>query len=108
MVIDLGSLSFDNDFCFVSLEDGNVLAFNKINEDFLLDEEQSSIDKINIVLVEYKDEEVERQKVLSSVIGLDVNGNIKLTSLYPEQLGKILTEENRAFCTIEVINENSL
>lgn len=108
MIIDLGNLVFDNDFCFVSLEDGNVLAFNKINEDFLLDEEQSSIDKINIALVEYKDEEVERQKILSSVIGLDVNGNIKLTSLYPEQLGKILTDENRVYCTIEVISENSL
>ena len=108
MIIDLGNLVFDNDFCFVSLEDGNVLAFNKINEDFLLDKEQSSIDKINIALVEYKDEEVESQKILSSVIGLDVNGNIKLTSLYPEQLGKILTDENRVYCTIEVISENSL
>ena len=74
----------------------------------MLDKEQSSIDKINIALVEYKDEEVESQKILSSVIGLDVNGNIKLTSLYPEQLGKILTDENRVYCTIEVISENSL
>lgn len=105
MRINLNALVFENDFCFVSLENGNVLVFNKLDEDLLFNEEETKINKINLALVEFLEDDTERQTIISSVIGLNTRKDIFLTTDYNEYLGKTLDKENLPFCYIEVNNE---
>lgn len=105
MRINLDTLVFENDFCFVSLENGNVLVFNRIDEDLLFNNEETKINKINLALVEFLEDDTEKQTIISSVIGLNTRNDIFLTTDYNEFLGKPLDKENLPFCYIEVNNE---
>lgn len=105
MRINLNALVFENDFCFVSLEKGNVLVFNRLDEDLLYNEEETKINKVNLALVEFLEDGTERQTIISSVIGLNTRNDIFLTTDYNEFLGKTLDKENLPFCYIEVNNE---
>lgn len=96
MTYNLSEISFDYDFFSISLPDGNTLILNKVDEDFIQNEEETVIDGVNIVVAT----ESENIKC-SSVIGVG-NDYFTLTSDYEEYLGTTLTSENMKYCYLEI------
>lgn len=101
MTIDLSQIAFEKDFFFTSLPDESILTLNKIDESLELGGAEININRINIQI---SSEDGEAYKACSSVIGLK-DGNISIETLHKEYEGRILTEENMKYCTIEIEEE---
>lgn len=98
MLIDLSKVEFTYDFFSASMPDGNLLVLNKVSEDFLVEGEEITIKRINIVVQPVNGE---NNLLCSSVIGIG-NDYLMLKSDYTEQLGKVLTEDNMKYCMLEL------
>lgn len=101
MTLDLSLVVFNNDMCTIGLEDGGTLILNKINESILSADTTIDIKLINIEKISYTETDEEVHTKCTSVIGMS-DGIITLDSLYSEYKGKILTEENIQYCTLEI------
>lgn len=96
MVIDLSKVVFINDFFSTMLPDGSLLVLNKIDEDFLSETDECIVKAINI--------EIQNEEEAIScpcVIGLG-NDLMQINTDYKEYEGKVLTNDNMMYCTIEV------
>lgn len=102
MVINLSNITFENDFYFLSLNDGKTIVFNIVNEDFL-DKNGNSV-KIDRINIEVDSEDGEYLGNTSSIIGLD-NEYYSLKTDYKEYEGAVLTKDNMEYVRLEVADE---
>ena len=100
MTYNLKELKFNNDFAFIELENGDVVAFNLIDEELVSEELSADINAINIALVTGSD----NQEPCANVIGLP-NKNFIITTEYKEYLGEVLNKDNIKYCTMEVSDD---
>ena len=101
MTVYLSSVTFENDFVSIGLEDGSSILLNKIDEAIKSGEEVITVKRINIEKVSYNDNGEEIKKLCTSVIGL-ADDNIEIKTDFTQYLGKILNDENMIYCTLEV------
>lgn len=103
MIIDLSQIVFDNDMWEIDLANNNTLILNKIDESLVNSTEDATteIKQINIAV---KDFSTSEQTIISSVIGLETSSSV-IHCDYEEYQGKLLTDENRKYCTLEVFDE---
>lgn len=99
MIIDLSEIEFVYDFFSLPLPNGNTLIMNKVDEDFLINGDETIIKGINIVVAL---EDGSENVLCSSVIGMS-NDYFTINSGYPEYVGKILTSDNMKYCTMEIL-----
>ena len=93
MIIDLSKVEFTYDFFSSTMPDGSTLILNNISEDI--------VKQINILIQPIDS----RANILcSSVIGCG-NAKIRIKTDYSEYLGKVLTEDNMKYCTIEMYED---
>lgn len=100
MTYNLKELKFNNDFAFIELENGDVVAFNMVDEELVADGTSADINAINIALVTGDDNQVP----CVNVIGLH-NEAFLITTEYKEYLGAVLNKDNIKYCTLEVSND---
>lgn len=96
MTISLDKVEFINDFFSTTLPDGSLLVLNKVDEDFLTEDEECIVKGINI--------EIQKEEEYIScpcVIGLG-NDLMQINTDYTEYEGEVLTPDNMVYCTIEV------
>ena len=96
MTISLDKLEFVNDFFSTTLPDGSLLVLNKVDEDFMTEDEECIVKGINI--------EIQKEGEYIScpcVIGLG-NDLMQINTDYTEYEGEVLTPDNMVYCTIEV------
>ena len=99
MTIDLSKVEFTYDFFSSTMPDGGTLILNNVSEDFFTQSnEEVVVKQINIII-----EPVDGSSniLCSSVIGYG-NDRMCIKSDYSEYLGKVLTEDNMKYCTIEM------
>lgn len=101
MTINLSSVTFTNDMYTLSLEDGGYLILNRVDEDFIVNKVETKIKRINIERVIINDDNTYTTKVCTSIIGMS-DDIITLDTPYKEYLGKVLTEDNMEYCSLEV------
>ena len=94
MIIDLSKVEFTYDFFSSTMPDGSTLILNNISEDI--------IKQINILIQPI---DGSANILCSSVIGCG-NDKMRIKSDYSEYLGKVLTEDNMKYCTIEMYEGN--
>lgn len=94
MIIDLSKVEFTYDFFSSTMPDGSTLILNNISEDI--------IKQINILIQPI---DGSANILCSSVIGCG-NDKMRIKSDYSEYLGKVLTEDNMKYCTIEMYEDN--
>lgn len=99
MIVDLSEIEFVYDFFSLPLPNGNTLIMNKVDEDFLINGDETIIKGINIVVAL---EDGSENVLCSSVIGMS-NDYFTINSGYPEYVGKILTSDNMKYCTMEIL-----
>lgn len=99
MIIDLSEIEFVYDFFSLPLPNGNTLIMNKVDEDFLINGDETIIKGINIVVAL---EDGSGNVLCSSVIGMS-NDYFTINSGYPEYVGKTLTSDNMKYCTMEIL-----
>lgn len=96
MTINLGNVTFINDFFSTMLPDGRLMVLNKVDEDFMSGADECIVKAINIEV------QTEEQAVICPcVIGLG-NDIMQINTEHKEYEGKVLTPENMMYCTIEV------
>ncbi len=100
MTYNLKELKFNNDFAFIELENGDVVAFNLIDEELVSEELSADINAINIALVTGSDNQVP----CVNVIGLP-NKDFIITTEHKEYLGEVLNKDNIKYCTMEVSDD---
>ena len=96
MTISLDKVEFVNDFFSTTLPDGSLLVLNKVDEDFMTEDEECIVKGINI--------EIQKEEEYIScpcVIGLG-NDLMQINTDYTEYEGEVLTPDNMVYCTIEV------
>ena len=102
MTINLSEVEFTSDYWEIEAENGNTLILNKIDEEFVMDINDvtyvTKVKRINIFLLP---EGEEKQTVCSGIIGVK-DKYVTVISDYPELQGKLLTEDNMAYCSILV------
>ena len=79
MTYNLSDAVFTNDFYSISLDNGSFIVFNLVDEQPKVEEEEVSINNINIAVVDAEGNQV----VVSNVIGMDTP-YFNLTSAYSE------------------------
>lgn len=94
MIIDLSKVEFTYDFFSSTMPDGSTLILNNISEDI--------VKQINILIQPI---DGSANILCSSVIGCG-NAKMRIKSDYSEYLGKVLTEDNMKYCTIEMYEDN--
>lgn len=99
MTINLATITFTNDFYIATLDSGDELRINRIDEDFIYQGSEVSLKALNIEIQLLDTEEVVK---CPSVIGLE-NSYIKIATTYEQYLGTTLTEDNMQYCTIETV-----
>ena len=102
MILDLANIRFTAGFFSVSMPDGSLLVLNNVNENFIGDDgNETEVKRINIIV-----EPVDGSENIScsSVIGMG-NDYLMLKSDYAEHLGKVLTEDNMKYCTMELYED---
>lgn len=102
MTIDLSEVTFDNDFFSSTMPDGSTLVLNRIDESMKSDYGSMSLNAITILVI---DAETGDNILCSPVIGLG-SDRLVLSTEYEEYLGKVLTEDNMQYCTIEIPEED--
>ena len=93
MIIDLSKVEFTYDFFSSTMPDGSTLILNNVSEDI--------VKQINILIQPI---DGSANILCSSVIGCG-NAKMRIKSDYSEYLGKILTEDNMKYCTIEMYED---
>ena len=93
MLIDLSKVEFTYDFFSSTMPDGSTLILNNISEDI--------VKQINILIQPI---DGSANILCSSVIGCG-NDRMRIKSDYSEYLGKVLTEDNMKYCTIEMYED---
>lgn len=103
MTLDLSEVEFTYDFFTTTMPDGSTLILNKISEDFLTSDEKEDtvIKRINIIVSPVDGSD---NIICSSVIGIG-NDYLMLSSDYTSYLGKVLTEDNMKYCTLELYED---
>lgn len=98
MIIDLSKTDFTNDFFSTILPDGSTLALNIVDEKFAVNgQPECKIQCINIAV-----EDTEGNYIsCPCIIGLG-NDILQVNTEHKEYEGKVLTPENKDFCTIEI------
>lgn len=99
MIYNLESISFENDFSFIDLDNGDTIALNLVDEDFFSEGEEIAVNTINISVV-VRDV---GQLTGTNIIGMG-NDYYELKTDYTEYLGKVLTKDNLPYCVLEVKN----
>lgn len=99
MTIDLSKVEFTYDFFSSTMPDGSTLILNNVSEDFFTQNNEEVIVKQINILIETVDGS--GNILCSSVIGCG-NDKMCIKSDYREYLGKVLTEDNMKYCTIEM------
>lgn len=97
MIINLSEVSFEGDFFYIDLPDSSSLVLNKLNEDIKIESNNSVIKIINVQTVELDGKIVTRP----CIIGMG-DDKLQIITDYKQFEGKTLTEDNMAFCRIEV------
>ena len=99
MTVDLSKVEFTYDFFSSTMPDGSTLILNNVSEDFFTQSNEEVIVKqINILIQPIDGSE---NILCSSVIGCG-NDRMCIKSDYSEYFGKVLTEDNMKYCTIEM------
>ena len=93
MLIDLSKIEFTYDFFSSTMPDGSTLILNNLSEDI--------VKQINILIQPI---DGGANILCSSVIGCG-NAKMRIKSDYSEYLGKVLTEDNMKYCTIEMYED---
>ena len=93
MIIDLSKVEFTYDFFSSTMPDGSTLILNNLSEDI--------VKQINILIQPI---DGSANILCSSVIGCG-NAKMRIRSDYSEYLGKVLTEDNMKYCTIEMYED---
>ena len=93
MLIDLSKVEFTYDFFSSTMPDGSTLILNNLSEDI--------VKQINILIQPI---DGSANILCSSVIGCG-NAKMRIKSDYSEYLGKVLTEDNMKYCTIEMYED---
>ena len=93
MIIDLSKVEFTYDFFSSTMPDGSTLILNNLSEDI--------VKQINILIQPI---DGSANILCSSVIGCG-NAKMRIKSDYSEYLGKVLTEDNMKYCTIEMYED---
>ena len=93
MLIDLSKIEFTYDFFSSTMPDGSTLILNNISEDI--------VKQIHILIQPI---DGSANILCSSVIGCG-NAKMRIKSDYSEYLGKVLTEDNMKYCTIEMYED---
>ena len=93
MLIDLSKVEFTYDFFSSTMPDGSTLILNNLSEDI--------VKQINILIQPI---DGSANILCSSVIGCG-NTKMRIKSDYSEYLGKVLTEDNMKYCTIEMYED---
>lgn len=97
MLFDLKSIKKgSDDFIYINISSDYVLRMNILNESVEYDSSVMDIDEINIDLINYADNSVQK---VSNIIGLEV-GNVQIVTEHPELIGKKLTFDNKDDCYI--------
>lgn len=98
MTYNLSEAVFSNDFYFVELEDGAIIALNIVDEDIAHSGEELVVNAVNAVYVSTEGE----QELTSNVIGIETP-YYTITTEHKEYLGKVLNKDNMKYCKLEVI-----
>jgi hypothetical protein len=85
------------------MPDGSTLVLNKVSEALPTEGEGLPIKGINILVI---DSTTGENMLCSSVIGMG-NDKFILSTEHEEYLGKVLTEDNMAYCKIEMLEEDN-
>lgn len=99
MTIDLANIKFTYDFFSSTMPDGSTLILNNVFEDFFTQSNEEVIVKQINILIQPVDGS--SNILCSSVIGCG-NSKMCIKSNYSEYLGKVLTEDNMKYCSIEM------
>ena len=103
MTIDLSKVEFTYGFFSTAMPDGSTIILNNVSEDFMADDVEVVVKQINIIIQEI---DTGANLQCSSVIGVG-NSRLIIKSDYTEYLGKVLTEDNMKYCTIEMYEEEN-
>lgn len=103
MTIDLSKIDFSYDFFSSTMPDGGTLVLNNVSESFATDGDDLKLKGINILVV---DGQTGENLLCSSVIGTE-NDKFRLNSDHEGLLGKVLTEDNMKYCTIEMLEADN-
>lgn len=103
MELILSEIQFDYDFFSTVMPNGYTLIINKIDEELTTSDGNvtANIKRLNIVITDTEDG---NDILCSSVIGIG-NEYLMIKSGYTEFLGKVLTEDNMKYCTLEIVED---
>lgn len=98
MTIELDSITFTNDFFSVALPDGSTIIINKVDEDFITENDDECI--VQAITIEVQDLD---GNIISCpcVIGMS-NDIMEIATKHTEYEGEVLTPDNMGYCTIEI------
>lgn len=98
MTIELDSITFTNDFFSVALPDGSIIIINKVDEDFITENDDECI--VQAIIIEVQDLD---GNIISCpcVIGMS-NDIMEIATKHTEYEGEVLTPDNMGYCTIEI------
>jgi len=102
MTIDLSQVDFSYDFFASTMPDGSTLVLNNVSEDFK--DSNAIVTEVKQINILIQPSDGSSNLLCSSVIGTG-NDRFILTSGHSEYLGKVLTEDNMKYCTIEMYEE---
>lgn len=98
MTIELDSITFTNDFFSVALPDGSTVIINKVDEDFITENDDECT--VQAITIEVQDLD---GNIISCpcVIGMS-NDIMEIATKHTEYEGEVLTPDNMGYCTIEI------
>lgn len=98
MTIELDSITFTNDFFSVALPDGSIIIINKVDEDFITENDDECT--VQAITIEVQDLD---GNIISCpcVIGMS-NDIMEIATKHTEYEGEVLTPDNMGYCTIEI------
>lgn len=98
MIIQLSNIAFKNDFFSTMLSDGGRLYLCRLNESIATESDDFVVNQIIIEKVNSEGELI----LVSSIINFSDGSGISVKSDYDEYSSDLLTEDNMAYCYIEV------
>ena len=100
MLVELSDVVFENDFAYISCNNGAVIVLNKLEEAMEVDGLTVPVRNITMAYLDIDDAYID----ITQAIGMS-NKYTHLYSEYKEQEGKLLTVDNISLCKLEVFDE---
>lgn len=100
MTYKLSEAKFVNDFYYLEIANGNTIVFNVVDEELVHATGQVNINAINVAVIDNDENYFDGVNIIG-----EGNDYYFILSDYKEYLGKPLTKDNIAYCTLEVADD---